>query len=104
MSYIFYNINYHKLMQYTNEKIILLNKALSEVVKTLRINKVGLSVNKFGESYGIEKNNILRIEKAKGFCKLITIWQIANAFGLKFSDFIKFVEDKLGDDFTLIDE
>lgn len=91
-------------MQYTNEKIILLNKALSEVVKTLRINKTGLSVTKFGDSYGIEKNNILRIEKAKGYCKLITVWQIANAFGLKFSEFIKYVEDKLGDDFTLIDE
>ena len=58
-------------MQYTNEKIQHLNKALS--------------VNKFGESYGIEKNNILRIEKAQGYCKLITIWQVANAFGLKFS-------------------
>ena len=91
-------------MQYTNEKFILLNKALSEVVKNLRISKTGLSVTKFGESYGIEKNNILRIEKAKGYCKLITVWQIANAYGLKFSEFIKFIEDKLGDDFTLIDE
>lgn len=63
-------------MQYTNEKIQHLNKALSEVVKSMRINKTGLSVNKFGESYGIEKNNILRIEKAQGYCKLITIWQV----------------------------
>ncbi len=91
-------------MQYTNEKIQNLNKALSEVVKSMRVNKTGLSVNKFGESYGIEKNNILRIEKAQGYCKLITIWQVANAFGLKFSEFIKYVEEKLGDDFTLIDE
>ncbi len=91
-------------MQYTNEKIQHLNKALSEVVKSMRVNKTGLSVNKFGESYGIEKNNILRIEKAQGYCKLITIWQVANAFGLKFSEFIKYVEEKLGDDFTLIDE
>lgn len=91
-------------MQYTNEKSARLNQALSEVVRTLRVNKLGLSVNKFGESYGIEKNNILRIEKANGYCKLITIWQIANAFGLKFSEFIKYVEEKLGDDFTLIDE
>ncbi|MFQ8626210.1 MAG: hypothetical protein ACLSA2_06940 [Candidatus Gastranaerophilaceae bacterium] len=60
-------------------------------------------MNKFGESYGIEKNNILRIEKAQGYCKL-SIWQVANAFGLKFSEFIKYVEEKLGDDFTLIDE
>ena len=87
-------------MQYTNEKIQHLNKALSEVVKSMRVNKTGLSVNKFGESYGIEKNNILRIEKAQGYCKLITIWQVANAFGLKFSEFIKYVEEKLGDDFT----
>ncbi len=91
-------------MQYTNEKIICLNQALAEVVRTLRIERTGLSVNKFGESYGIEKNNILRIEKANGYCKLITIWQIANAFGLKFSEFIGYVEEKLGDDFTLIDE
>lgn len=91
-------------MQYTNEKNLRLNKALSEVVRNLRISKTGLSVNKFGESYGIEKNNILRIEKAQGYCKLITIWQVANAFGLKFSEFIKYVEEKLGDDFTLIDE
>lgn len=91
-------------MQYTNEKIQHLNKALSEVVKSMRVNKTGLSMNKFGESYGIEKNNILRIEKAQGYCKLITIWQVANAFGLKFSEFIKYVEEKLGDDFTLIDE
>jgi len=91
-------------MQYSNDKFILLNNALAEVVKELRVKKTGLSVNKFGESYGIEKNNILRIEKAKGYCKLITIWQIANAYGLSFSKFIKLVEDKLGSDFTLIDE
>lgn len=91
-------------MQYTNEKIKRLNSALAEVVRTMRVSRTGMSVNKFGDSYGIEKNNILRIENAKVHCKLITIWQIANAFGLKFSEFIKYVEDLLGDDFTLIDE
>lgn len=61
-------------MQYTNEKFIRLNNALAEVVRAMRVSRTGMSVNKFGDSYGIEKNNILRIENAKVYCKLITIW------------------------------
>lgn len=91
-------------MQYINEKIIRLKNALAEVVKSMRINKMRLSATKFAESYGIEKKNVLRIENGECYCKLVTIWQIANAFGLRCSELIKYVEDELGEDFTLIDE
>ncbi len=91
-------------MQYTNEKSLLINKALAETVKELRIAKKGLSANKFGEKYGIEKNNILRIERADGYCKLITLWQIANALGMSCSELIKCVENKIGKDFSLTEK
>lgn len=42
-------------MQYTNEKFIRLNNALAEVVRAMRVSRTGMSVNKFGDSYGIEK-------------------------------------------------
>ena len=45
-----------------------------------------------------------RIENAKVDCKFITLWKIAEALGMKPSEFVKQLEDKLGKDFKLIDE
>ena len=45
-----------------------------------------------------------KIERAEIDCKFVTFWKIAEALGVKPSEFVKILEDILGDDFTLIDE
>lgn len=91
-------------MQHYSEQYLLLNKKLGEILKKLREEKTGLSATKFAYSYDMEKSNVIKIEGAKVFCKLITIWKIANALGIKCSELIALVEKELGDNFTLIDE
>lgn len=58
---------------------------LGEILKDLRTNKSELTLEKLAYEYDI-------------------LWKISEAIGIKCSDIIKMLEDKLGDDFTLIDE
>ncbi|MBR1680351.1 helix-turn-helix transcriptional regulator [bacterium] len=90
-------------MQYKDEKTLQLRNILGESCKELR-QKIGLSCNNFEDAYDFSKGNINRIENAIIDCKVITLWKISEALGMKPSEFMKAVEEKLGDDFTLIDE
>ena len=91
-------------MQDTSSKNLHLTKCVAEIIRQTRLKQTGLSVTKFAESYGIDKSKVLRAEKAQVHSQLITIWQIANALGMKCSELIALVEEQLGEDFTLIDE
>lgn len=91
-------------MQYKNEKTLLLAKIIGETIKTLRIEKAEVSINKFAHEYDLDVGNISRIEKGLTDVKTVTLWKICEALDIEFSDFIKIVQDKMGSDFKIIDD
>ncbi len=90
-------------MQRHSKKSLYLSKKLGEVIRELR-SKDDYSCRKFAYEYDISRSNLNKIENGVIDCKFTTLWKISEALGLKFSDFAKFLEEKLGEEFTLIDE
>ena len=91
-------------MQYKNDKTLHLRGVIGEIVRSLRIKKTGKSMNKLAAEFDLNNGNLNKIENAKIDCKVVTLWKISEALNMKFSDLIKLIEEKLGDDFKLIDE
>lgn len=91
-------------MQYKDENSLHLRKKLGLLIKSIREQKIGLSGNRLSNEYGINDSNLGKIERAEIDCKFVTFWKIAEALGLKPSEFVKLLEAELGDDFKLIDE
>lgn len=90
-------------MQQEDKKILNFNKKVGEIIKELRA-KNGFSVNRFANSYEFDRGNFSKFERGLINCRLATAWKIAEALGIKFSDFAKILEEKLGEDFSLIDK
>ncbi len=78
-------------------------QAVGEIFRDIRENS-NLSLNKFALEYDLDKSNMSKTERGIINIYLITAWKIVEAHGLKFSEFAKMLEDKLGEDFTFIDE
>lgn len=91
-------------MQQKNEKTLHLAAELGSLIKELRETKSSYSLDSFANSYGLSKGTLSLLENGKTNCKFVTIWTISEAIGMKCSDLIKILEDKLGDDFKLIDD
>ena len=87
-------------MQQDNEKISIFNKAVGEIVKELRGKN---SINNFAREFDFDRGNLSKFERGLLNCRLATAWKLAEASGVKFSDFAKLLEEKLGEDFTLLD-
>jgi len=91
-------------MQYTNEKTEIFAKVLGQLVRNILKEKQITSINKFANEYDIDDSNLNKIQQGKHNAKIVTIWKISEALGIKFSDFAKRLEDELGEDFTLMDK
>lgn len=91
-------------MQHDNEKLLQLSMKLGEILKDLRTNKSELTLEKLAYEYDIPKGTLSKIERGKQKCQFVNLWKISEAIGIKCSDIVKMLEEKLGDDFTLIDE
>ncbi len=91
-------------MQDDKEKILQLNRCLGQIIKDIRNDKNFKSLNIFALENGINRANLSKIENGQVGCSIITAWRISEALGLKLSDVIKILENKLGDDFKLIEE
>lgn len=87
-------------MQYLKQKE-LIKKSLSKVVKKLRGNKSNFI---FGSNSGISTSILSAIENCKKDPQLTTIFRLAEALGVKPSDFIKEMEKELPKDFCFIEE
>lgn len=74
------------------------------IFKKIRIEKTKSSINNFAREYDIDRGHLSKIERGLVGCSLATAWKIAEATGIKFSEFAKLLEDELGDDFKLMDE
>ncbi len=89
-------------MQYKNEKTYELIKVFGEIIKEKRQNKTGKSQTLFAYEYELDSGNLCRIENGKIEPKLTMMWRISEALGIPLSEIIKALEDKLGDDFNII--
>jgi len=100
----FYNMSYPAYMQHKNNNSLILRKTLGEVYKNFRETVTDKTRSKLEDEFELAKYTINRVETAKFDCKIITLWKMAEAIGIKPSQIIKTVEEKLGEDFKLIDE
>lgn len=89
-------------MQEDSKKFKTFKLAVGEVFKEIR--RSDKSLSKLAYEYDIDKGSLSKLERGFYDCRLSTTWKIAEASGVKFSEFAKRLEEKLGDDFKLMDE
>ncbi len=90
-------------MQDRKEKILHFKKTVGKLVKQLREDR-NSSGNKLANEYDLYSGNLSRLENGETDPQFSTIWRTAEALGVKFSEFAMMIEDRLGDEFKLIDE
>ena len=91
-------------MQHVNsKKSELIFKALSEVLKEERI-KQNKSIRILADEFDLQKSLISRLENCVNEPKLISLWSVCEALGLKPSELMKRIEKYLPKDFSLIEK
>ena len=91
-------------MQRKNKNSLILRENLGLTYKELRLKATNKTRSKIEDKFDIAKTTIARVENAQFDCKLITLWKTAEAINVKPSKIISALEEKLGDNFKLIDE
>ncbi len=90
-------------MQHANsKKSAVILKLLAEEIRTER-EKQGKSLRLFAYEFDIQMSLISRLENGVNEPKLVSIWTVCEALGIKPSEMMKRVEKRLPKDFTLID-
>ena len=81
----------------------LLLKIIGEIIHEKRVlqNK---GILLFSYEYDISNSSIALLEKGKRDVQITTLWKLANALGMTFSEFVIEVEKRLPNDFKLIDD
>ena len=79
-----------------NKEILL--KAIGKVVKRER-QKLNIGINKFSYEYDIGNGLLSYLERGVSDVKITTLWKLANAFNMSFSDFAKEIEKSLPENF-----
>lgn len=91
-------------MQHANsKKSKIIFQTLAEIIKTER-EKQGKSLRLFADEFDIQKSLLSRIENGINEPKLISIWTISEALGIPISKLLEEVENKLPDNFCLIEK
>ena len=91
-------------MQHVNsKKSELIFKALSEVLKEKRI-KQNKSIRILADEFDLQKSLISRLENCVNEPKLISLWSVCEALGLKPSELMKRIEEYLPKNFSLIEK
>ena len=91
-------------MQQKDKNVSRFQSVVGNIIKENRENKAKTSLNNFARSYGLDRGNLSKIERGIIGCRLETAWKISEALNIRFSDFAKLIEDRLGQDFKLLDE
>ena len=91
-------------MQQKDEKTKELAVKLGALIRDLRLNSLGVSINQFAHEYDLDVGNTSRVEKGSIDIKFVTLWKIAEALQIKLSDLVKLLEDNLGQDFRFYEE
>lgn len=58
----------------------------------------------FSYEYDISNSSIAMLEKGKRDVQITTLWKLANALGMSFSEFVMELERRLPPNFKLIDD
>lgn len=80
-----------------NKKILL--KTIGKIIHEKRIN-LSKGINKFSFEYDIGNGLLSRLEKGHTDTQITTLWKLANAFNMKFSDLAIEIENALPKDFN----
>lgn len=90
------------MQHYTGENLQIVCKAIASIIIEERV-KRNKSQRVLADEYDIHKSLISRLENAKNEPKIMSILTICEALELKPSEFFKKLEEKLPENFTLID-
>ncbi len=91
-------------MQHLNtRKSKLIFEALSKALKKERI-KQNKSIRLLADEYDLQKSLISRLENCINEPKLISIWSVCEALGIKPSELLKKIENNLPENFSLIEK
>ena len=91
-------------MQHKNShkgKIVL--KILGEIVREER-DKTNKSQRLLADEYGVQKSLLNRIENVSNEPKFLSVFTISELIGLKPSELMKRIEEKLPENFTMLDD
>lgn len=91
-------------MQQKSEKTIYLSQVIGSVLKELREKIPNRSINNVAHEYGLDVGNTSRIENGLTEVKVVTLWKLAEAYGIPLSKLIKMVEKKLPKDFHFFED
>ena len=86
-------------MQQKDEKTKQLAIKIGKIIKEYRLKNNKGSINQFAHEYDLDVGNTSRIENGLTDIKLVTLWRISEALGVKTSEIIKIVEKQLGENF-----
>lgn len=90
-------------MQHANsKKSALIFKLLAEELKKERESQ-NKSLRLLAYEFDIQMSLLSRLENGINEPKLISIWSVCEALGIKPSELLRRIEDRMPDDFTLID-
>ena len=80
-----------------NKKILL--TTIGKIIHQKRIN-LSKGINKFSFEYDIGNGLLSRLEKGNTDTQITTLWKLANAFNIKFSDLAIEIEKELPNNFN----
>ncbi len=81
----------------------LLLKIIGEIIHERRVAQ-NKGILLFSYEYDISNSSIALLEKGKRDVQITTLWKLANALGMTFSEFVTEVERRLPDNFKLIED
>ncbi len=77
---------------------------LGEILRELRSARNSSTINKLANEYELNKGTLSKLERGNNNCQFITLWKLSEALGIRCSDLVKLLEERLGEEFTLLDE
>ena len=77
-------------------------QALAKVIRTRR-ESLGKSQRVLADEFAFQRSLLSRLENGVNEPKLVSIWTVSEALGLRPSELIRMVEDELPKGFSLID-
>ena len=91
-------------MQQANDRKIIFDKILGKLIKEIRVSNKNISISLLAREYGLDRGNLSKIENGINGCNVFTLWRICEASNIKFSNFAKLLEEKLGEKFIAYEE
>lgn len=86
-----------------NTKKQKLLKIIGQLIKEKRLQKEK-GILLLGYEYDVSGSSIMHLERGERDVQVTTLWKLANAFGMSFSEFVKEVETRLPEGFKMIDD